>query len=114
MPKNDLIRLFHIRDAIQRTNKFLIGYTFETFINDEKTYYAVLKQIEIVGEAVYNLSNEIKKENPEVEWSKIARSRHIIVHEYDEVDEKVIWKIADYHFDVLLVDILKIIDQLTN
>ncbi len=65
---NDRGRLEHILSAIANVNEFLVGYDYERFINDKILYYAVVKNVEIVGEAAYMLSLEFKEEHPATPW----------------------------------------------
>ena len=64
-------------------------------------YYAFIKCVEIIGEAAYRLSREFRKENSSVDWPKIIRLRHILVHDYHSVDEEALFHIIKTHVPVL-------------
>jgi len=67
--------------------------TFEEFKSDEKTMDAVLRNLEVIGEVVKNLPDEIKENNPDIDWKGISRLRDILSHAYFGVDEEIIWDI---------------------
>jgi uncharacterized protein with HEPN domain len=78
---------------------YLSGVTFEGFIADNKTVDAVVRNLEIIGEAVKNLPDEIRALGPEVEWKKVARFRDIIVHHYFKIDYETVWDITQTKID---------------
>ena len=67
---------------------------FEDFSNNELIQDGVIRNLEIIGEAVKNLPDDVKKDYPEVEWRKIAGLRDILIHAYFGVDLEVIWDIV--------------------
>jgi len=89
--------LISIDDIFEFTNSM----TLEQFQGDKKTRAAVVRGLEIIGEAANRLPKSIKELNPEIEWNRIIRSRHILIHEYSEVDYEVIWRIVTVHLPVL-------------
>ena len=64
-------------------------------------YYGFIKGVEIIGEAAYCLSREFRKEHAEVEWTKIIRLRHFLVHDYHSVDVNALFHIIKTHVPVL-------------
>jgi uncharacterized protein with HEPN domain len=89
-----LQRLCHIRDAILLSFDFIDGLDKVGFMQDLKTQAAVVRQIEIIGEAVYALPDDFTSSHPQVPWKNIAATRHKIVHDYFEVDIDVVWSIV--------------------
>jgi len=67
--------------------------SYDEFLKDIKTQDAVLRNIEIIGEAVKNLSNRFKAEHPEIEWRKIAGMRDRLIHFYFGVNLEIIWDV---------------------
>ena len=63
--------------------------------------YFCLKQVEIIGEAVFKLSDDLKGRHSEVPWKKIERTRHILVHDYFDVDWDILWDILQKHLPPL-------------
>lgn len=82
-----------IIDMLQCVDKLLqytTGHTYESFESDSKTKDAVVRNIQVLGEAANRLPAEFREKYPELEWSKIIRSRHIVTHEYSRVDYSII------------------------
>ena len=75
-------RLEHIIDSIYKALEFTENVSFDEYKTNAMLRYAVVKCVEIVGEASYKLSNEFRAQHPEIEWNKIITMRHILVHGY--------------------------------
>ena len=103
----DIIRLEHIIQAIERIKRYTLGKRFDDLVKDDMMYYAVVKNIEIIGEAANLLTNEFKSEHPDTQWKLITGMRNYIVHEYFQVDNTVIW-------DVIQNDLPQLENQITN
>lgn len=88
---NDRGRLEHILMAINNVEEFLQGYDYERFVKDKILYYAVVKNVEIVGEAAYMLSLEFKAEHTDTPWDQIEKMRHVLVHGYYQILPEVLW-----------------------
>ena len=69
-------------DAIQAIISFRAGYSFEQFVDDRKTHDAVIRNVQVLGEAANRIPAEFRDLNPQIEWMKIIRSRHVLVHDY--------------------------------
>ena len=89
----DIIRLEHIIQAIERIKRYTLGKRFDDLVKDDMMYYAVVKNIEIIGEAANLLTNEFKSEHPDTQWKLITGMRNYIVYEYFQVDNTVIWDV---------------------
>ena len=89
----NIIRLEHIVQAIERIKRYTLGKRFDDLVKDDMMYYAVVKNIEIIGEAANLLTNEFKSEHPDTQWKLITGMRNYIVHEYYQVDNTVIWDV---------------------
>lgn len=87
----DKERLLHILDAIANVKEFTDGISREMLFNDKMRYYAVVKNIEIIGEASYMLSTEFKENHNELPWKAIVGMRHVIVHDYVNIHEDLLW-----------------------
>jgi len=70
------------------------GHTFESFVGDKSTYYSVMKNVEIVGEAAYMLSKAFKKAHPATPWKIVQGMRHVLVHDYATIDDKELYNTA--------------------
>ena len=92
--KNDVVYLKHVRDAMKKVMKYLENKNKEEFIKNEILQDAVIRQLEIMGEAVKNLSLRIILDNPQISWKGMVGLRDVLIHGYDKVNLEIIWKIA--------------------
>ncbi len=90
----DAATLWDIMNAAGNVREFIEGFDRETFLSDRKTHYAVISQIEIIGEATKRLSPDFRDAHPGVPWKKIAGMRDFLIHLYDDVDMFEVWRTA--------------------
>lgn len=105
--KDPKIFLEHIKESIEEIEKHIKNMSERNFMDDIKTQDAVIRRIEIIGEATRNLPVGFKKKNPEVEWKEIASMRNKLIHEYFGVDLELVWFVVNS-------DILKLKEQIKN
>lgn len=107
MPERD-VRLYmnDILESAQAIQTYVKGFTLETFSHDRKTYSAVIREFEIIGEAVGKLPDEIKQQHPNVPWLDIKDFRNILTHEYFGIDLEIVWKVI-YDELPLLFDVVQ-------
>lgn len=110
---NNSDRLRHILDAVERIEKHLNGYDKQTFEADDKTQDAVVRQMEIIGEAATNLTRDLRSDNPQVEWQIATAMRNRLIHGYFDVDTEIVWDTAQNNSPVLKTEIEKILKNLT-
>ena len=89
--RNDKAYLKHIADAISDIKCFMRNVTKEEFLENREKQYAVLRALEIIGEATKNVSKEMKAKHPEVNWSDIAGMRDRLIHQYFGVNLDLVW-----------------------
>ena len=82
-----------IYDSIEKIERYINGMTAENFMKDEKTIDAVVRNLEIIGEAANRLPENFTDRHSNIEWRKIIGLRHRIVHEYFGVDLDLVWQI---------------------
>jgi uncharacterized protein with HEPN domain len=92
--RNDLVYVRHILDAIDRIRKYTEGLNQVDFVADEKTQDAVIRQLEIIGEASKQVSAAFRQEHEAIPWSDMARMRDLLIHHYFGVDLSVVWDTA--------------------
>jgi uncharacterized protein with HEPN domain len=85
----------YIQDIIESMNKameFTDGITYNSFASDDKTIFAVVRALEIIGEAVKNIPQEIREKHTQIPWREMAGMRDKLIHEYFGVNLNVVWK----------------------
>ena len=87
----DKARLLHIIEAIDNIFEFTNNKTFETYRQNKMLRFAIIKNLEIIGEAAYLLTNEFKKEYSEIEWHALIGMRHVLVHGYYQIRDEIVW-----------------------
>ncbi len=88
-------------EAVERIRSYTAGMDFERFAQDAKTSDAVLRNLAVLGEAASRVPEAVRAEAPGVEWQRIIRSRHIVVHNYFGVDYEIVWRIVEMHLPPL-------------
>jgi len=91
MFKNFTIYLNEIREAINSIERFVEGMTFEDFKSDDKTSSAVIRKLEIIGEATKKIPENIRKKHSQIPWKEISGMRDKLIHAYSKVDLKLVW-----------------------
>lgn len=79
-------------DALRKSQRFVTGMTFEQFLSDEKTVFAVIRALEVTGEAAKQIPPEMQHRYAAVPWREMARMRDKLIHHYFGVDLRVVWK----------------------
>jgi len=92
--RTDELFIYDILECCGRIEEYLSGKSKETFIEDLMLQDAVVRNIEIIGEASKSLSAEFRQRVPGIEWSDIMRMRDKIVHHYFKLDLEVVWQTA--------------------
>jgi uncharacterized protein with HEPN domain len=100
-----------IYDAINDIATFIEDMTYEDFLKDKKTINAVIRSIEVIGEASKQLPKAVRDKNPSIPWKKIAGMRNKIIHEYFGVDIEIVWKTAKKQIPVLKKNIFVLLKQ---
>lgn len=93
--RDSFVFLKHIRDSIDYIKSFLEGVSRDDFFKDVKLQDAVVRRIEIIGEAVKNLSASFREMYKEIPWKDIAGMRDKITHHYFGVDLETVWKVVN-------------------
>lgn len=93
--QNDIANLNNIIWAIEKIEHSLVNIgTVEELICNEEKYDSIIVKLMNIGESAYNISNELKKEYPGVDWKGMYNMRNIIAHSYHSIDENIVWDIA--------------------
>ncbi len=87
--------LLHVLESIEIIEKHTQDMSRDEFMEDAKTQDAVLRRLEIIGEAVRNAPIDFRDKCPEIPWKAIAGTRDILIHEYFGVDLELVWEIVE-------------------
>lgn len=107
-------RLADIREAITRIRVYVKGMGYEEFLNDTKTQDAVVRNLEIIGEATKNLTDELRGKRPEVPWRQQARLLDRLIHHYSGVNYDIVWNIITNELPLLLPQIEELLVEESN
>jgi len=110
MQSEDKIRLQHILDEANEAGRYIEGFSFDEFRKDGKTVRAVIRSIEVIGEATSKLSLEFRKEHPDVPWHKISGMRNRLIHVYFDIDYHIIWQTVKENLPPLIDQIQSILN----
>ena len=91
MNESDIIRLRHMLDAAREALSFVAGRNSEDLGRDRMLVLALVKEIEIIGEAASRISDESRKALPRIPWPKIIAMRNRLIHAYADVDLSIVW-----------------------
>ena len=101
-----------IFDSINDTDEFVKGMTYEDFLKDRKSINAVIRSIEVVGEASKNIPQSMREKYPDVPWKKMTGMRDRLIHEYFGVDLEIVWQVIKKDLPSVKPLIMRIIDEL--
>jgi uncharacterized protein with HEPN domain len=95
-------RLLHIRDNIDLARKFVEGLDYEAFRDNQLVFYAVTRCLEIISEASRHLPNDVKARHPDIPWTEMAGAGNIYRHDYEDVQQRLVWGTVHRRFPALL------------
>ena len=95
MPRDSRVYLEDVLEAIARIQLYTRGLSREAFAADQRTFDAVVRNLEVIGEAVKQLPADVRSREPAVEWQKIAGLRDILIHQYFGVDAEILWDVVE-------------------
>ena len=107
----DKERLEHILAAIDRVARYTKDKTFDDLLADDMMYYAVVKNIEMMGEAANMLTREFQESHSETPWKMVKGMRNYIVHEYFQIDNAVVWDVVTNELSTLREQITRYLSE---
>jgi uncharacterized protein with HEPN domain len=100
--KGDAAFIHDMLISAKAISRFLLSKTRDDFASDEMLRGAVERKLEIIGEAARQVSRTFQNSHPRVPWQKIVATRHVLAHDYDEVNEDIVWRIATVYVPELI------------
>lgn len=101
-------------ESALKIKKYTNSLDYESFLNDEKTIDATVRNFEIIGEAANRIDPDFRLMNPEIDWKRIRGFRNRIVHDYFGIDYEIVWSIIENDLDKLIDYLEKLIKNYKN
>ncbi len=114
MKKNDLLFIEHINDSIKNAENFVKGVSKDSFLKNKEKQHAVVRAIEVIGEAVKNISLAFRHKYSEIPWAKIAGMRDRLIHHYFGVNIERVWEVVKDDIPLLKKQIQTILEEMEN
>jgi uncharacterized protein with HEPN domain len=110
-PRRWRFRLRHIIEAVERIQRYVEGMSLEEFIADSKTSDAVLRNLEVIGEAARLVPDEVTGRHHQVPWADMRAMRNIVAHEYDRVNLPTVWDTVQGDLPPLVPLLRQVLEQ---
>ena len=114
MERDELAYLRHVLDAIRRIQEYVDGVDEQAFCNRSLIQDGVIRQLEIIGEAVKQLPDAFRERHPAIPWQDIAGTRDMLIHHYFGVNLGEVWMMVQRDIPVLKAEVAKIIQDMTS
>jgi len=111
MRRTDTAYLRHVLDAILRVESYLQGQDEDAFLADSRTQDAVVRQLEIIGEATKKVSTGLRSRSPDTPWQDIAGMRDKLIHDYFSVDLHRVWNTATQDLPPLKASVVRLLEE---
>lgn len=110
MSKDSKLYLDDIAEAISKVQRYMRDVSFQQFSKDDQKVDAVIRNLEVIGEAVQRIPEEMRQKHSSIEWKQIAGLRDILIHEYFGIDKEIIWDIVQNKLPSLDASIRSLLD----
>jgi uncharacterized protein with HEPN domain len=99
--RNEQLLIADILQAINKIERYLANMSYETFLTDEKTIDAVVRNFEVIGEAANQIPKTFVEQHPEIPWRDLSDFRNVLIHAYFGVDLQMVWQIVELDLNTL-------------
>jgi uncharacterized protein with HEPN domain len=111
MQPDDRVRLLHMIEAIQTAADFVTGRQAADLDTDRMLLFALVRSIEVIGEAASKVSEETRGLTPDIPWALIVSMRNRLIHAYFDIDSDILWKTATIELPALLTELQALIKE---
>ena len=108
MRADDRVRVLHMSEACESVQRFIQGRRRLDFETDQMLLFAVVRAIEVLGEAAGKVSEDTRSACPEIPWPEITNMRNRLIHGYFDIDVDIVWNTASIELPALLADLRRI------
>jgi len=109
--KTDLAFLWDMLDAANAIGQFVKDRTFHDYLGNRMLRGAVERHLEIIGEAANRVSDSFQVAHPEIPWRRIIAQRHVLAHEYGDLKQELLWKVAVHYIPELIQQLEILVPQ---
>jgi uncharacterized protein with HEPN domain len=109
MSKESLVYVHHMLDAVKKIQGFVVGFDEKSFLNNVLVQDAVIRNLEIIGEAAKKVPAVTRAKYLDIDWKRIAGMRDILIHEYFGVDLEKVWRVVEIRLPKLKKELNKIL-----
>ena len=114
MRKDETVFLRHMLDAVASIREYVEGVSFDGFMKDRQLQDAVVRRLEIIGEAARNVPEAIRLRHPAVAWREAVGFRNVLIHQYFGIDVEVLWLTARSDLIGLRADLERVVEAEKN
>lgn len=107
----DAAYLWDMLEAAREVERYTADFTFAAYEQDRMRQRAVERAIEIIGEAARRVSDPFKQAHPDIPWRPIIAQRNVIAHEYGEIVQERLWRVAREHIPALIADLERLLPK---
>lgn len=108
----DKDRLEHILEAIGNVESYTEGIDKNSLSSDKLRLHACVYNVQVIGEAIYKLTNEFKSSHPDTPWRMIEKMRHILVHDYYQINFDILWQVITDDLPILRKQVLGYLNEM--
>ena len=103
-----------ILEALGEVEDFTTGMQFEDFVEDKKTINAVVRSLEVIGEAAKKMPDSMREKYPEIPWKRMTGMRDKLIHEYFGIDLEIVWEVVTNELPPIKPLIQKVVENIEN